>query len=144
MHQTDRVARPCGNAFYRSGLRCIPLLGITVAGGPVEPEGEWRTLAIPGVFGDCEHLVALEVRGESMIEAHIVPGDVVIVHRQSRASRGDLVVAMTPEGWCLKRFDPRGPVVALRSDNAAVPDRWFPADRVKIWGVVVGVLRKYR
>lgn len=138
-------ASGCGGdvPIYRN-FRRIPFLGLTSAGGPEEPGVELRTLEVPGVFGNCEHLVALEVRGESMIEAHIVPGDVVIVHRQADARSGDLVVVQTPAGWMLKRFEPHGPVVALRSDNPSVPDRWFPADRVQVWGVVVGVLRKYR
>ena len=136
----DRDLNPPG-----TGLRRVPLLGLTPAGGPEEVEGgELRTLEIPDTFGRCDHLAALEVRGDSMVEAHIVPGDVVVVHRQTRAEPGDLVVVETPEGWTLKRWDPRGAVVRLRSDNVRIPDRWYPSGAVRVWGVVVGVLRKYR
>ncbi len=124
--------------------RVLPCLGWTLAGLPDEPGTDVTTVEIPDIFGEHESLIALEVIGESMVDEHILPGDLVVVQRNRPPRAGDVVVVQTPDGWTLKRWYPGQRVVRLVSGHPDVPDRWYPLDQVEVYGVVVGVLRKYR
>ena len=90
-----------------------------------------------------EHF-ALEVRGDSMIEAGIFEGDVVLIRKSDAADTGDIVVALIDdEEATLKRLRRKGASIALEAANPAYETRIFGPDRVKIQGKMVGLYRKY-
>ncbi|MDQ4060420.1 MAG: repressor LexA, partial [Pseudomonadota bacterium] len=90
-----------------------------------------------------EHF-ALEVRGDSMIEAGILDGDTVLIRRCDTADTGDIVVALVDgEEATLKRLRRRGASIALEAANSAYETRIFPPDRVNIQGRLVGLIRRY-
>ena len=87
---------------------------------------------------------ALEVRGDSMIDAGIFDGDTVIIKKQDTAATGEIIVALVDEEEAtLKRLRKRGNSVALEAANPAYETRIFPPDRVKVQGRLVGLLRRY-
>jgi len=90
------------------------------------------------------HHYALEVKGDSMIEAGIHDGDVVIIRESSSASNGDIVVAQI-EGYeaTLKRFRRQGDTIVLEAENAAYEPRVLPLGAVKVQGRLVGLIRTY-
>jgi repressor LexA len=90
-----------------------------------------------------EHF-ALEVRGDSMIEAGILDGDIAMLRRIDTADTGDIVVALIDEEEAtLKRFRRRGASIALEPANTAYEVRILPPNRVRIQGKLVGIFRKY-
>jgi len=140
-------------ATSRRTSRSVPILGRIAAGGPLlaveNREGELPVAAsaLPG--GDDE-VFALRVRGDSMIEAHICDGDLVLVRRQESAQPHDIVVAWleseTSEGEAtVKRFQRDGARIVLKPENRAMaPIVIDPADRrLQILGKVIGVLRGF-
>ncbi|MGH7392467.1 MAG: transcriptional repressor LexA [Candidatus Rokuibacteriota bacterium] len=136
-----------------SGFRRIPILGRIAAGGPLlAAENREGDLPVaPGSLpGGGEDVFALRVRGESMIDAHICDGDLVLVRRQGAAQPHDIVVALleneTGEGEAtVKRFLREGQRVVLKPENAAMaPIVVDPRERhVQILGKVIGVLRGF-
>jgi repressor LexA len=87
---------------------------------------------------------ALEVRGDSMIEAGILDQDVVIIRKQDTAETGDIVVALVDdEEATLKRLRKRGASIALEAANPAYETRIFGPDRIRIQGRLVSLIRKY-
>ena len=96
------------------------------------------------MLGGGEHY-ALEVAGDSMVEAGILDGDTVIIRRGDTAENGQIVVALVDEGEVtLKRLRRRGASIALEPANARHETRIFPADRVRVQGRLVGLLRNYQ
>ena len=90
-----------------------------------------------------EHF-ALQVRGDSMIEAGILDNDTVIIRRQDTADTGDIIVALVDdEEATLKRFRRRGASIALEAANPSYKTQIFGPDRVKIQGRLVSLLRRY-
>jgi repressor LexA len=90
-----------------------------------------------------EHF-ALEVKGDSMIDAGILDGDTVIIRRTDTATNGDIVVALLDdEEATLKRFRRKGQSIALEAANPAYETRIFGPDRICIQGKLVGLLRRY-
>jgi repressor LexA len=123
----------------------IPVMGRIAAGTPIEAiQTHSHTIAVPPeMLGGGEHF-ALEVRGDSMIEAGIFDGDTVVIKKQDSAATGEIVVALVDdEEATLKRLRRRGNSVALEAANPAYETRIFPPDRVKVQGRLVGLLRKY-
>ena len=95
------------------------------------------------MLGTGEHF-ALDVKGDSMVEAGILDGDTVVIRRIDTASPGDIVVALVDdEEATLKRFRRRGDTIALEAANPAYETRIFGADRVKVQGRLVGLIRRY-
>ena len=87
---------------------------------------------------------ALEVRGDSMVEAGILDGDLVVIRRQDNANTGDIIVALIDEEEAtLKRFRRRGSSIALEAANQAYETRVLGPDRVKIQGKLVSLVRRY-
>ena len=123
----------------------IPVMGRIAAGSPISAIQTY-TQAIPVPFdlvGGGEHF-ALEVRGDSMIEAGILDGDTVVIKRSDSADSGDIVVALVDEEEAtLKRLRKRGASVALEAANPAYETRIFGPDRVKVQGRLVGLIRRY-
>ena len=123
----------------------IPVMGRIAAGTPIEAiQARTQTIPMPADFlGGGDHF-ALEVRGDSMIEAGIHENDTVIIRKQDVAETGDIVVALIDgEEATLKRLRKRGASVALEAANPAYETRIFGPDRVKIQGKLVSLLRKY-
>jgi repressor LexA len=123
----------------------IPVMGRIAAGTPIEAiQSRTQTIPMPADFlGTGDHF-ALEVRGDSMIEAGIHENDTVIIRKQDSADTGDIVVALIDgEEATLKRLRKRGASVALEAANPAYETRIFGPDRVKIQGKLVSLLRRY-
>jgi repressor LexA len=123
----------------------LPMYGRIAAGQPIEALRDDRTeIEVPlALLGGGEHY-ALEVAGDSMIEAGILDGDTVIIRKGEAAETGQIVVALIDGSEVtLKRFRRRGNSVALEPANAQHKPRIFPADQVKVQGHLVALLRKY-
>jgi len=123
----------------------VPVMGRIAAGTPIEAiQTHSHTITVPPeMLGPGEHF-ALEVRGDSMIDAGIFDGDTVLIKKQDAAATGEIVVALVDEEEAtLKRLRRRGNSVALEAANPAYETRIFPPDRVKVQGRLVGLLRKY-
>ncbi len=119
--------------------------GRIAAGTPIEAlRDQNNSVAVPGsLLGRGEHY-ALEVAGDSMIEAGILDGDSVIIQRCDTAENGAIVVALVDNvEVTLKRLRRRGASIALEPANKAYETRIFGPDRVKVQGRLVGLLRRY-
>ena len=123
----------------------VPVMGRIAAGTPIEAL-QTRTHSInvpPEMLASGEHY-ALEVRGDSMVEAGILDGDLALIQRSDVAETGDIVVALIDEEEAtLKRFRRRGASIALEPANASYEVRILPPNRVKIQGKMVGLFRRY-
>ena len=141
-------APPPSGAQPVSGVHAteLPLMGRIAAGVPIEAISQQSaSVAVPGgmISGQGEHY-ALEVRGDSMIEAGINDGDVVVIRETSVADNGDIVVALVEDHEAtLKRFMRKGNTIALEAANPAYETRVFSEDRVKVQGKLVGLIRTY-
>lgn len=123
----------------------IPVMGRIAAGVPIEAiQSHSHTIAMPAdLLGNGEHY-ALEVRGDSMIEAGILDGDTVVIRRSDSADSGDIVVALIDdEEATLKRLRKKGASVALEAANPAYETRIFGPGRVRIQGKLVSLFRRY-
>ena len=124
----------------------IPVMGRIAAGVPIEAISEIsHNVAVPGQIlrGGGDHF-ALEVKGDSMINAGINDGDVVVIKETNRAMNGDIVVALIEDQEAtLKRFFVRGEAIALEAANPAYETRMFSHEKIKIQGRLVGLLRTY-
>ena len=123
----------------------IPVMGRIAAGVPISAiQHNTHSIALPpDMLGSGEHF-ALEVRGDSMIEAGILDGDTVVIRRGDTATPGEIVVALVDdEEATLKRFRRRGDTIALEAANPAYETRIFGSDRVKVQGRLVGLIRRY-
>lgn len=128
-----------------SGAVEIPLLGRVAAGVPIEAIANPDTIAIPADWLGRGERFALRVRGDSMIDAHIEDGDIVVVERKETARDGDTVVALVDDAEATLKIyraqaDGR---VRLEPRNGTMKPMVFEAARVRIQGAVVGVLRRY-
>ena len=124
----------------------VPLMGRIAAGVPIEAISHvTHHVAVPGAMlkANAEHY-ALEVKGDSMIDAGINDGDVVVIRETSVADNGDIVVALVEDQEAtLKRFFRRGNSIALEAANPAYETRVFHEDKVKVQGRLVGLIRTY-
>jgi repressor LexA len=121
------------------------MMGRIAAGVPIEAISEAsRNVSVPqSMVGAGDHY-ALEVKGDSMIDAGINDGDVVVIRETPVADNGDIVVALV-EGHeaTLKRFRRNGGAIALEAANPAYETRVFRDDQVKVQGRLVGLIRTY-
>lgn len=123
----------------------VPVMGRIAAGTPIEAlQTRSHTISVPpDMLGSGEHY-ALEVRGDSMIEAGIHDGDMALIQKNDSADTGDIVVALIDEEEAtLKRFRRRGASIALEPANTAYEVRILPPNRVRIQGKLIGLYRKY-
>ena len=129
-----------------SEIRSLPMMGRIAAGVPISAIEDYsRNIAVPieMVSNSGEHY-ALEVKGDSMIEAGINDGDVVVIRETSTAQTGDIVVALVNDHEAtLKRFRRNGSAIALEAANPAYETRMFRDDEVKVQGKLVGLMRTY-
>ena len=123
----------------------VPVMGRIAAGTPIEAiQTRSHTINMPPDLLSTGDHFALEVRGDSMIDAGILDGDTVLVRRTEQADTGDIVVALIDnEEATLKRFRRRGASIALEPANSSHEVRILPPNRVKIQGKLVGLFRKY-
>ncbi|MTI16653.1 transcriptional repressor LexA [Rhodobacteraceae bacterium RKSG542] len=123
----------------------IPVMGRIAAGVPIEAiQHQSHTIAMPAdMLGRGSHY-ALEVRGDSMIEAGILDGDTVLIRQGDSADTGDIVVALVDdEEATLKRLRKKGESIALEAANPAYETRIFGPDRVRIQGKMIALFRRY-
>jgi repressor LexA len=133
--------------FEDDGSRpvAVPVMGRIAAGTPIEAlQTRSHTISVPpDMLGSGEHY-ALEVRGDSMVDAGILDGDMALIQRNESAETGDIVVALIDEEEAtLKRFRRRGASIALEPANTSYEVRILPPNRVKIQGKLIGLYRKY-
>ncbi len=148
-----------GNARSLNVPDGIPIVGTVGASTPespvtvVMPEAitwdqvdEFDTVEFPDwLIGSVAEPYALQVTGDSMIDACILDGDFIIMEKISRATRGDMIVAniMSRQEFTLKRYYPSGPVVTLQPENPTLEPMVEAADDIRIEGRVIGVVRRY-
>jgi len=124
----------------------LPMMGRIAAGVPIEAIAHAsRNVSVPGemISGRSAHY-ALEVSGDSMIDAGINDGDVVIIRETQSADNGDIVVALIEDHEAtLKRFFRRGTAIALEAANPAYETRVLPEEMVQVQGRLVGLIRTY-
>jgi repressor LexA len=123
----------------------IPVMGRIAAGTPISAiQNHTHDIAVPpDILTNGEHF-ALEVKGDSMIEAGIHDGDTVIVRRCNTAENGDIIVALVEgEEATLKRLRKKGSTIALEAANPEFKTRIFGPDQIDIQGRLVGLLRRY-
>ncbi len=123
----------------------LPMYGRIAAGTPIEALRDHDTfIDVPvTILGRGEHY-ALEVDGDSMVDAGIFEGDTVIIERTEAADNGTIIVALVDnEEATLKRIRRKSGAIALEPANKNYETRIFPPERVKIQGRLVGLLRKY-
>ncbi|MEL6258021.1 MAG: transcriptional repressor LexA, partial [Pseudomonadota bacterium] len=155
--QATASAPPRGRQTFRPSLvgagrsapegsdRSLPVLGRIAAGVPKAAiEHEIDRISAPEEYADEREHFALEVSGESMINAGILSGDIVILRRTDMAETGDIVVALVDnEEATLKRFRKRGGTIALEAANPEFETRIFGPDRVQVQGKLVALVRRY-
>lgn len=127
------------------GANEIPLLGRVAAGRPIEAVQRNETLAVPPTLLRARRKVfALQVNGDSMQDDGIHDGDYVIVEERHDADNGDTVIALVDdeEATC-KTYFREGARIRLQPANAAYKPMVYPEERVRVQGVVVGLLRYY-
>lgn len=139
-----RVTEMAAAGLYQSDVAMVPLVGRIAAGRPLLAEENVEELVPvaprlggPGCF-------CLRVQGESMIEAGILDGDIVIIDPGRRPAQGDIVVALVDDEATVKYLHPRGEEVELRPANAAMAPIVVSAADLRIQGVVVAVQRELR
>ncbi|MEO5760715.1 MAG: transcriptional repressor LexA [Vicinamibacteria bacterium] len=123
----------------------IPLLGSVAAGSPIEAISNADSISIPADWLGRGERFALRVKGDSMIEAHIEDGDIVVVERKETARDGETVIALVDGAEAtLKVFRTQADGrVRLEPRNETLAPMIFAANRVRVQGTVVGVLRRY-
>lgn len=132
-------------AYMAAQAVTVPLMGRIAAGVPISAiQDHARDVPCPpDMIGKGEHF-ALEVRGDSMIEAGILEGDIVIIRRTSSADSGDIVVALVEkEEATLKTIRKRPGVIELEAANPNYETRAFGPDQVEVQGRLVGLIRRY-
>ena len=152
-------ARPAKNTFNPSVIEgslgmvtganddvvLIPMMGRIAAGVPIEAiqDHSHNVTIPPDMLGRGEHF-ALEITGDSMINAGILDGDTVLIKKTNTARNGEIVVALVDdEEATLKRLRKKGDSIALEAANPSYETRIFGPDRVQVQGVLAGLLRRY-
>ncbi len=137
--------RPAADNSDEPQTAAIPVMGRIAAGTPISAiQNHSHTISVPvELLSGGEHF-ALEVRGDSMIEAGILDGDTVLLRKTPSADSGDIVVALVDdEEATLKRLRRKGASIALEAANPAYETRIFGPDRVKVQGKLIGLIRRY-
>ncbi len=142
----DFTARLSGvRSAAEAGAIQLPLYGRIAAGQPIEAlrDGGGHIEVPMAMLGNGEHY-ALEVAGDSMIDAGILDGDTVIIRRGETAENGQIVVALVDDNEVtLKRLRRRGNSIALEPANSRYETRILPPDKVKVQGRLIALLRRY-
>ena len=125
-----------------SQAHVLPVIGEIAAGGPIEAyQHVGETVAVPDLINTSAGTYVLRVRGDSMVDAHIMDGDLVVIREQQTARDGDIVVAQVEENAVtLKRFFKERDRVRLQPANETYEPQFY--DDVRIQGKLVGVIRR--
>jgi repressor LexA len=141
-----RSDRPAPPAPVEAASLELPVMGRIAAGTPIEAiQHVSHHVAVPAAMlaARARHY-ALEVKGDSMIEAGINSGDIVVIQEQATAQNGDIVVALIEgEEATLKTFRRRGATIALEAANPAYETRLYQDHQVRVQGKLVGLIRTY-
>jgi repressor LexA len=144
--KVEAVRKPAASNDDDAGVAVsVPVMGRIAAGVPIDAiQHKTHSIMVPPeMIAGGEHY-ALEVKGDSMIEAGIFDGDTVIIRNASTANPGEIVVALVDdEEATLKRFRRKGASIALEAANPSYETRIFGPDRVKVQGRLVGLIRRY-
>ena len=143
---SDTGKAPASASSGQAEAMSVPVMGRIAAGVPIEAiNHQTHAVTVPSgmIAGSGEHY-ALEVKGDSMIDAGINDGDVVVIRESSTADDGDIVVALVEDQEAtLKTFRRKGDAIALEAANPAYETRELPSDKVKVQGRLVGLIRTY-
>jgi len=139
-----RKSPPAMRPIAANDIIEVPLHGKIAAGVPIEAFEDHSNLAVPAaLLGSGEHY-ALEVSGDSMVEAGIFDGDYALIQKASTAREGDIVVALVDgQDATLKYFRREGQMIRLDPANSAYEPQRYPAERVIVQGRLSGLLRRY-
>ena len=137
--------RPVAEGANSNEPVLVPVMGRIAAGTPVEAiQTHSHTIGVPPDMLSAGEHFALEIRGDSMIEAGIFEGDTVLIRKTDSAESGEIVVALIDrEEATLKRLRRKGASIALEAANPAYETRIFGPDRIEIQGRLVGLIRRY-
>ena len=140
LHHAEPAPGPSGTSLVN-----VPLLGRIAAGTPNEAlQDPNRFIDLPSSMLGKQKCYALEIAGDSMIDAGILDGDIAIIERASTAENGEIVVALINDHEAtLKRLRRKGASVALEPANPAYETRIFGPDQVKIQGRLINLIRNY-
>ena len=134
------------NSNVNKNEKNLPFLGRIAAGNPIEAiTGSFEQISVPNyLINNKDEHFSLEVSGDSMVDAGIFDGDLVIIRKTEAANSGDIVVALIDQNEVtLKRFRSFKNSIALEPANKNYKIRLFGEDRVKIQGKLVGLIRKF-
>ncbi len=134
------------NTNINENEKDLPFLGRIAAGNPIEAiTGSFEQISVPNyLINNKDEHFTLEVTGDSMIDAGIYDGDIVVIRKTEVANSGDIVVALIDQSEVtLKRFRSFKNSIALEPANKNYKIRIFGEDRVKIQGKLVGLIRKF-
>jgi repressor LexA len=133
------------NTSHNSGVIELPMLGFIAAGKPIEAIQIEENIQLPENMINGKEAYVLKVKGDSMIEEHIQDGDFVIVEKRNHANNGEMVVALINDNeTTLKRIFYEGGKIKLQPANAMLSPIIVEPENIKIQGVVIGLLRKYK
>lgn len=122
----------------------IPFLGRVAAGNPMDAIAQSERIFVPPDLLARGETFALRVRGDSMCDAGILDGDVVLLEKRNQARNGEIVMALVRQEECtLKRLEVKADAVILHPENRAHRAQLYPAEQVEIQGVLVGLMRRY-
>lgn len=141
-----RADRPAAALALEAASIELPVMGRIAAGTPIEAiQQVSHNVAVPAsMLASRGRHYALEVKGDSMIEAGINNGDIVVIQEQATANNGDIVVALIEgEEATLKTFRRRGATIALEAANPAYETRLYQDHQVRVQGKLVGLIRTY-
>lgn len=143
--KTDAPAQPANAMPVEANALELPVMGKIAAGVPIAAISEVsHKVAVPGQMVGKGNHYALEVQGDSMIDAGINDGDIVVIREAASADNGDIVVALVEDQEAtLKRFRQQGNTIALEAANPAYETRLYRDDQVKVQGRLVGLIRSY-
>lgn len=139
-----RITEKAAVGLYQKEKKAtLPLVGRVAAGSPILAEQNVEREVHVGPELSRTGCYCLRVAGDSMVEAGIFDGDIIIVDGIRRPKRGDVVVALMEDEATVKYFYPDGPTIELRPANSTMSSMYFAPDQVSLQGVVVGLQRLF-
>lgn len=130
----------------RAAANTVPFHGRIAAGRPIEAVAGVDDLSVPGHLlerGAPSRHYVLQVEGDSMIDDGICDGDLVVIAQRDDARSGEMIVALIDDEATLKRYYPEEDAVRLQPANREMEPLFVPADKLRVQGVVVGLMRRY-